>query len=162
MGKNVAYLYQRIEGIDRVRKAYIMYENTPVGEIYHEYCSDSGEFDWVIKILWDNWDMMERQGKHMDLAGIDSDTRQAEYIRRYDPEFVTQRVPPKCRNDVRQLLKDIDLKRYDAFEILCRTHGKCGNDDYYVSRTPDKVIDVNRIGFDYDIPDFDTKEYGWL
>lgn len=65
---------------------------------------------------------------------------------RYDPEFVTQRVTPKCRNDVRQLLEDIDMKRYDTFEILCRTHGKCGNDDDYVSRTPYKLIDVNRVG----------------
>ena len=35
--------------------------------------------------------------------------------------------------------------------MLCRTHGVCGNDDYYVSITPDKYIDVNKR-VEYDIP----------
>ena len=52
----------RVEHIDRIRKAYIMYEDKAVGEIYHEFSGISGEFDWVIKIYWDVWDNLLKQG----------------------------------------------------------------------------------------------------
>lgn len=162
MDKNVAYQYQRIDYIDRDRKAYIMYADKAVGEIHHEFSSDSGEYDWVIKIYWDTWDKLKSEFNITEIAGIDMDTRQDEYIRRYEPEFVTQRIPPRGRRDVRKLLEDLNIQKYDSFEILCRTHGKCGNDDFYVSRTPDKVIDINKVGFDYDIPEYDTMDYGWI
>lgn len=42
------------------------------------------------------------------------------------------------------------------------TDGVCGNDNYYVSRTPDKVVDVFQQHIPLDIPDFDTSEYGWI
>lgn len=151
----------RIEHIDRIRKAYIMLDKTPVAELYHEYSSLSGEFDWVIKIMWDNWDEMDRKGYTMDIAGIDETLRKKEYIRRYNPSFVTQRTIPEGRVDLRPLLRELKLRSNDLFEVLCRSHGACGNDNFYVSRTPDKVVDVDTF-FDYDIPDFDTDCYGWF
>lgn len=152
----------RIEYIDRIRKAYIMLDDTAIAELYHEYSSLSGEFDWVIKILWDKWDEMDRKGYTMDIAGIDDSLRKDEYIRRYNPSFVTQRTVPEGRSDLFPLLKDIHLRSNDLFEVLCRTHGICGNDDFYVSRTPDKIVDVNQRIVPYDIPAFDTDCYGWL
>lgn len=153
---------QRIENIDRIRKAYIMLLDTPVAELYHEYSSLSGEFDWMIKILWDNWDMMAKKGYVMDLAGIDDTLRKDEYIRAYNPSFVTQRTIPEGRSDLLPTLRKIHLRSNDLFEVLCRTHGACGNDNYYVSRFPDIVINVNQRDFPYDIPDFNTDCYGWL
>jgi hypothetical protein len=76
-----------------------------------------------------------------------------EYIRRYTPFFVTQRVVPVGREDYYPMLQKIGLTYNDWYEVLCRTHGVCGNDDYYVSRTPDKVIDVNDMGYILDIPE---------
>lgn len=151
----------RVEHIDRIRKAYIMYEDKAVGEIYHEFSGISGEFDWVIKIYWDVWDNFLKQGYSMDIAGIDDTLRKDEYIRRYNPEFVTQRTIPNGRGDLIELLKEIHLRSNDLFEVLCRTHGVTGNDDFYVSRTPDIIIDVYK-DFEYDIPDFDTDCYGWI
>lgn len=152
----------RVENIDRVRKAYIMYRDTAIGELYHEYASISGEFDWVIKIYWDVWDKYNADGHCMDIAGIDDTLRKDEYIRTYNPSFVTQRTIPEGRPDLMPLLEKIGLTYNDLFEVLCRTHGVCGNDDYYVSRTPDKVIDVNTLECIYDIPDCNTDYYGWL
>lgn len=160
--QQVSPLNQRIEHIDRIRKAYIMWEDIPIAELYHEYSSLSGEFDWVIKPIWENWEKCKERGEYVDIAGIDDTLHKDEYIRQYNPSFVTQRTIPEGRDDLFPLLRDIGLYSNDLFEVLCRTHGVCGNDDYYVSRTPDKVIDVNDMGNIYDIPDFDTTKYGWL
>lgn len=153
----------RIEHIDRIRKAYIMWEDIPVAELYHEYSSLSGEFDWVIKPIWENWERCKvERGYCIDIAGIDDTLHKDEYIRRYNPVFVTQRTIPEGREDLFPELERIGLTYNDLFEVLCRTHGICGNDDLYVSRTPDKVIDVNDMTEQYDIPDFDTSKLGWL
>ena len=155
-------LYKRIEHIDRIRKAYIMWEDIPIAELYHEYSSLSGEFDWVIKPIWENWDKAEKRGEYVDIAGIDDTKHKTEYIRRFNPEFVTQRTIPEGRADLFPLLIEIGLTWNDLFEVLCRTHGICGNDNYYVSRTPDIIVDVNSMVKQYDIPTWDTNKYGWL
>jgi len=53
------------------------------------------------------------------------------------------------------------LKENDLFEVLCRTHGICGNDDYYVVRFIGEVVDVYKKT-SYNIPDFNTDVYGWI
>lgn len=53
---------QHIEHIDRIRKAYIMWKDIPLAELYHEYSSLTGEFDWVIKPIWENWKKAEERG----------------------------------------------------------------------------------------------------
>lgn len=155
-------LYKRVENIDRIRKAYIMWEDIPIAELYHEYASISGEFDWVIKPIWENLEKARERGEIVDIAGIDDTKHKDEYIRSFNPSFVTQRTIPEGRGDLFPLLRRIGLTYNDLFEVLCRTHGVCGNDDYYVSRTPDKIIDVEDMGDIYDIPDFDTRDYGWI
>lgn len=153
---------QHIEHIDRIRKAYIMWEDIPLAELYHEYSSLTGEFDWVIKPIWKNWKKAEERGEDVDIAGIDDTLHKEEYVRRYNPVFVTQRTKPEVRPDLMPMLERLHLTYNDLFEVLCRTHGICGNDNYYVSRTPDKVIDVNSMKDHTDMPDFDTTQYGWL
>lgn len=103
-----------------------------------------------------------RAGWQGVIAGIDELMHKDCYIRRYNPSFVTQRTIPDGREDLEPLLQEIGLNDNDLFEVLCRTHGACGNDDLYVSRTPDIIIDVDDPHFDYDIPDWDTDDYGWL
>lgn len=153
--------HTRIEHIDRIRKAYIMYDTVPVAEIYHEYSSLSGEFDWVIKPLWGNWDKAIELG-FIDIAGIDETLKLDEYIRQYEPAFVSQRVIPKGRPELFPLLMELGLTYRDPFEIMCRTHGVCGNDGLYVSRTPDIIVNVYQRIVPYDIPDNDGSDYGWI
>ena len=155
-------LSKRISNIDRRRKAYIMWEDIPLAELYHEYSSLSGEEDWVIIPIWNNWEKARKRGEYVDIAGIDDTKHQKEYVRRYTPEFVTQRTIPEGREDLFPLLKEIGLTHNDLYEVLCRTHGICGNDDYYVSRTPDKTIDINSKTKQFDIPNFDTTKLGWI
>ena len=151
----------RIEHIDRIRKAYIMWQDILIAELYHEYSSLSGEFDWVVKLIWEKWEKCKERGEWVDIAGIDDTLHKDEYIRRYNPSFVTQRTIPEWREDLPEMLKKCKLKENDLFEVLCQSHGATGNDDYYGSRTPDIVVDIN-TRFEFDIPTFDTDEYGWL
>ena len=156
-------LYGRIEHIDRIRTCYIMRKEIPIATLTHEFSSLSGEFDWVIAPIWENWDLyLKKYGDPVDIAGIDDTKRKKEYIRRFNPSFVTQRTIPEGRADLFPLLEEIGLTSNDLFEVLCRTHGICGNDDLYVSRTPDIVVDYYQQIVPYDIPDFDTTKYGWI
>ena len=95
------------------------------------------------------------------IPGIDIDLRKAEYIRNYTPVFVTQRMPPENNEFTPKMLRELKLDVYDPFEIMCRTHGICGNNSLYVSRFKDRTFafeDRERL----DIPDFDTSDYGWI
>lgn len=155
-------LNTRVEMIDRIRKCYIKWDKYVIAELYHEYASISGEFNWVIKPIWETWDILEKQGIYVDIDGIDEEIRLNEYIRQFNPWFVTQRTLSDKRPELRKFLKDIHLRSNDLFEVMCRTHGICGNNDLYVTRFPDKYVDVNNKKVIYDIPDYNTDCYGWI
>lgn len=153
----------RIDHIDRIRTAYIMWRDFPVATISEEYSSITHESDWVIRPIWENCERAMREfGHRIDIAGIDLSKHQDEYIRRYVPGFVEQRTVPRGRPDCRAWLDMLHMPGYDLFEMMCRSHASTGNDNYYVSRTPDIVIDVHDPKYPLDIPDFDTSRYGWL
>lgn len=159
----MANVATHMEYVDRIRTAYIMYKDTPIATITEEYSSVTKDSTWVIRPIWENCDKLWAEQQHwVDIAGIDMYARQEEYVRHYIPGFVEQRTVPKNRPDCRRWLDMLHMPGYDLFEMMCRSHAACGNDDYYVSRTPDKVIDVYDKHFALDIPDFDTALYGWL
>lgn len=110
---------------------------------------------------------------YVDISGIDLDLGLKEYVRRYIPLFVTERtLADGCREAEKlRIMKAVNLPCYDRFEIMCRTHGTCADNYQYVSRTPDKIVDIdalkgNKIRLEdiYDVPpdDFDYRDYGWL
>ena len=155
-------LNTRVEMIDRIRKCYIKWDKYVIAELYHEYASISGESDWVIKPIWETWDELEKQGLYMDIDGIYEDIRLDEYIRQFTPCFVTQRTLSDKRPELGRFLRGLHLRSNDLFEVMCRTNGICGNNDLYVTRFPDKYVDVNNRKIVYDIPDFNTDCYGWI
>lgn len=154
----------RIDGIDRIRTAYIYKYNYCVASIADEYCSLSGMHDWVITPYYDACDALAKEDRIFfwaGIPGIDLDLRKKEYIRNYTPVFVTQRMPPECNEFTPAMLREIHLDSYDPFEIMCRTHGICGNNEFYVSRFKERTFtyeDREKL----DIPDFDTSSYGWI
>jgi hypothetical protein len=114
-------LYERVPCICQVRTANICYKDRVIGTISEER-NDAGEFDWVIKVDWPEW---EKAGKPQ-ISGIDDINKKNEYIRRYIPAIVTQRTLPDNRDGLRDELERVGLKFNDRFEFMCRTHGKCG------------------------------------
>jgi len=75
-----------------------MYKDIVIAELYHEYAEISGEFDWVIKPIWENWDVCrDKYGEYVEIAGIDETLHKDEYIRNFNPVFVTQRTIPDGR-----------------------------------------------------------------
>lgn len=119
----------RIPCICSVRTANMVYNGYVIGTISEE-TNDAGEFDWVIKMDWDNW---EKAGSP-PVAGIDLDLRLEEYIRTYIPAFVTQRTIPDGREDLAWWLEKLGLTWNDRFEFMVRNHGLCGNCDITVER----------------------------
>ena len=119
----------RIPCICSVRTANMVYNGYIIGTISEEK-NDAGEFDWVIKMNWENW---EKSG-HPMISGIDVDLRLDEYIRTYIPAFVTQRTIPDGRADLPYWLEKLGLTWNDRFEFMVRNHGLCGNNDITVER----------------------------
>ena len=154
--------YGRLQWRDRVRTAYIMWRNLPIVEIQHEYYELSGEAGWVFKPLWMNLEICKISGEYVPIEPIDFNDKKTEYAMKFIPKFVLERTPQYEGRRLYELLKELELTHKDLYEILCRTHGICSKDKYYVSRTPDKVIDIRNSKIPYDIPDFDTNGYGWL
>lgn len=144
---------QPLKEADKVRKAYIMWQDIPIAELYHQSNSKTQEEAWIIKPIWKNYPKCMERGEIVDIPGIAESKRKEQYCRRATPVFIKQRLIPETRPEMRGLLAKIGLAEYDAFEVLCRTHGVCCNNDYYISRTPDKVIDVHSGYIPYDVPE---------
>lgn len=119
----------RIPCICQVRTANIVYNDIVIGTISEEQ-NDAQEFDWVIKVDWENW---ERAGRP-HISGIDEDLRLDEYIRTYVPEFVDERTLPDNRDGLYEELEKLGLTWNDRFEYMCRTHGICGPSRITVER----------------------------
>ncbi len=126
---------KHIDCICSIRTAYMMYKGYVIGSITEER-NDAGEFDWVIKIDWDNW----AKSGYPQVAGIDMDLRLDEYVRYYIPAFVEERTLPDNRDGLYEELEAVGLDWNDRFEFMCRKGGLCGPSDITVVR------DVNREG----------------
>ena len=46
--------------------------------------------------------------------------------------WVRQRVVPADRQNIHQILKELNLKTYDEFPLLLSSMGRCAQDDYYL------------------------------
>lgn len=119
----------RIPCICTVRTANMIYNGYVIGTISEER-NDAGEFDWVIRVNWENW----KKSGEPHISGIDEDLRLDEYIRTYIPVFVTERTMPDNRDGLYEELARVGLNWNDRFEFMCRTHGRCGPSDITVER----------------------------
>ena len=119
----------RIPCICQVRTANMIYNGYVIGTISEER-NDADEFDWVIKMDWEEW---EKSGSPQ-VAGIDMDLRLDEYIRTYIPTFVEERTLPDTRDGLWEELDRLGLNWNDRFEFMCRTHGICGPSKITVER----------------------------
>lgn len=119
----------RVPCICEVRTANMIYNGYVIGTISEEK-NDAGEFDWVIKMDWKNW---EKSGG-VQVAGINMDLRLDEYVRAYIPAFVEERTLPDNRDGLYEELEELGLSWNDRFEFMCRTHGLCGPSPITVER----------------------------
>lgn len=119
----------RVPCISRVRTANMIYEGVVIGTLSEE-SNDAGEFDWVIKPDWENL----KKVSPVQIPGIDMSLRKEEYIRRYVPVIVEQRTFPDGRENLYEELTKLGLTWNDRFEVMCRTHGLCGNNNITIER----------------------------
>lgn len=119
----------RVPCICEVRTANMIYNGYIIGTISEER-NDADEYDWVIRMDWENW---IKSGKP-HVSGINEDLRIDEYIRRYVPLFVEERTLPDTRDGLYEELEAVGLTWNDRFEFMCRTHGFCGPSRITVER----------------------------
>ena len=50
--------------------------------------------------------------------------------------WVQQRIVPRERQNIGQILKDNQLDAYDEFKLLLLSEGRCAQDDYYIAEIP--------------------------
>lgn len=135
-------LNRRIPAICERRTCYLMWNNLCIAEISEER-NDALEVDWVIKVRWEEW---EKAGKR-HIPGIFEELHLEEYIRIELSYVVEQRTLNDCRKDLKAKLKKLGLKYNDRFEYMCLTRGICGNNDYYIGRTPTDFINYNEWAY---------------
>lgn len=68
--------------------------------------------------------------------------------------WVQQRIIPPDRQNLGQILKENKLEKYDEFELLMLSKGRCAQDDYYLYPvSPDKLPDDFAVRFSKRIED---------
>ena len=51
--------------------------------------------------------------------------------------WIKGRICPPSRQNIREILKAHGLTKYDEFELLCLTLGRCGKDEVYLEENVD-------------------------
>lgn len=121
-------------------------EKIPVGEIIYEHFWNE-EFQYIIKPYWGRIDRLEDEtpGAFHGIPGIDMDCRYEAYYRvNRTPSFIIQRTPPKNRVDMMELMNEVGLNHYDAFEWLIRTKTRASQDNLILEEPLDN--DSNETG----------------
>lgn len=108
-------------------------EKISVAQIDYQVFDDEN-FQYVISPYWEIVDGLPAN-VFQGIPGIDMDLRLNNYYRaNYTPIFITERTPPKNREDLWELLETVGLDYYDRFEWLLRTDMRSANDNLIVER----------------------------
>lgn len=92
------------------------------------------EYQYIFTPYWDVIDALDTS-VFQGIPGITMELRLEKYYRvNMQPVFITERSPSKNREDLWELLEEVDLTYYDRFEWLIRTELVCGNDNLIVER----------------------------
>jgi len=73
--------------------------------------------------------------------------------------WVQQRIVPTDRQNINQILKDNGLKKYDEYDLLMLSQGRCAQDDYYLTPITQSDLSEDIISrFEKKIEDIVTLE----
>lgn len=111
----------------------------PVARITYEHFWNE-EFQYIIEPYWETIDRLEETEPEafFGIPGIDMDCRFRKYYRvNHVPSFVVMRTPPRNREDVMELMEEVGLNHYDAFEWLIRMTYKSSQDNLIVEEKGD-------------------------
>ncbi len=108
----------------------------PVARISYEHFGNE-EYQYIIEPYWEMIDKLESENVKIfwGIPGINMDCRYRKYCRvNHVPAFIVQRTPPRNREDVMELMEEVGLNYYDAFEWLIRTKYKASQDNLIVEK----------------------------
>ena len=88
------------------------------------------------------------------------DLHRSEYNLGKNPVLIQRRLKRLNEFEMVSMLHKLKLERMDVFEFLCRSYGTCDFDLFYITRTPDEVIDVFTESWKSNIPI--NRRYEWI
>lgn len=50
--------------------------------------------------------------------------------------WVQERVPPSSRHNIQEIMSELDLPEYDAYQLLFASEGRCPQDDFFLREVP--------------------------
>lgn len=113
---------------------------------YELFANES--FQYIFEPFYDVLDAFD----NLEIPGIDLSLRSKEYIRaNLTPVFVSERVPPRNRVNIREVLKDYGLDYYNAFLMLLDSKYIYGGDrltlksDKFYDEIIDSIKETNDI-----------------
>lgn len=116
---------------DVVEETVIIYDsrnNIEVGTLTRRI-NDAAEVEYIFNINWDAED-------DIIISGLDEDLRAPRYVRHHSITFMTDFMPPACREDVTQLMLSVGLNMpYDMWAYMIE-QGRVCRDPYRVKRIP--------------------------
>lgn len=121
---------------DVVEETVIIYDsrdNTEIGTLTRRI-NDAAEVEYVFLINWDAKD-------DIIIAGLCEDLRAPKYVRHYSTVFMTDFMPPACREDSYRLMLSVGLDMpYDMWAFMIE-QGRVCRDPYRVKRVPGAVYE---------------------
>lgn len=135
------------------RKAFVMFKDKPVAELIEHKCPDVSNIRWSLRPYYDSIEYCTLvYGGTIEFPGVCLELHCFEYNLGSNPILIQRRLQQYTGEDRYAMLKRLRMDSMDVFEFLCRSHGVCDFDLFYISRSPDKVIDVYLPLSSYDIP----------
>ena len=119
--------------------------------------------------LFEDWGLNNIEARDIEISNaIQKELKK--WIEEYDSQINDSST--KNNDEVSELLKRLNefemvsvlrklrMERLDVFEFLCRSYGTCDYDLFYITRTPDEVIDVFTESWKSNIPI--NRRYEWI
>jgi len=131
-------------------------EKISVGKIEYEHFDDES-YQYIISPFWDIIEGLPTAA-FAGIPGIKMEKRLPSYYRvNYEPVFITERTPPKNREDLWELLESVGLDYYDRLEWLIRTTMRASIDNLIVERMREtkEIVD-----FSNSKKDLNSLQYG--
>lgn len=145
----------------RNRKAYLMYGDKSIAELIEHKCPDESNIQWSLKPYYDNIEYYNKlYCVQLDIPGVCLDLHRPEYNLGKNPVLIQRRLKKFNGFEMVSVLRKLRMERLDVFEFLCRSYGTCDYDLFYITRTPDEVIDVFTESWKSNIPI--NRRYEWI
>ena len=108
---------------------------------------DGQSYSFLFKPNYQTIALIPTDAPFEGIQGLDLDLKKQSYEREGIPVFVSERIPPKNREELYKLLENNGLKYWDPFDLLVIENQKYCGDDLFVRRyQPQTTKNISFLG----------------